>query len=122
MGGDGGFYRKAVSKADVAIQPSVWAAWATAVAKGNTEPGAGSRIRVGLVSQCQVVMGDMRTVVLSQVVMMMTLIVQQVCTIQTRWRLPLLLCCQVMHPHPVKHVLFRMACTASPHATLACVL
>ena len=68
MGGDGGFYRKAVSKVDAAVQPSVWAAWATAVAKGNQEPGAGRRVRVGLVSQCRVAMGDMTTVGLLQVV------------------------------------------------------
>ena len=43
MGGDGGFSRKAVSKVDAAIQPVVWAACATAVAKGNQEPGAGNR-------------------------------------------------------------------------------
>ena len=54
MGGDGGFSRKAVSKVDAAVQPSVWAACATAVAKSNQEPGAGNRVRVGLVSQCRV--------------------------------------------------------------------
>ena len=88
MGGDSGFYRKAVSKADV------WAARATAVAKGNQEPYAGNRVRVGLVSQCRVAVGDMGTVDhdLSQVVMI-TLVQQEVCTIQPRWRLQSLPCC-----------------------------
>ena len=93
MGGDGGFYRKAVSKVDAAVQPSVWAACATAMAKGNQEPGAGNRVRVGLVSQCRVAMGDMTTVDLSQVVVMITLVVQEVCTMPPRWRLQLLPCC-----------------------------
>ena len=95
MGGDGGFCRKAVSKVDAAVQPSVWAACATAVAKGNQEPGAGNRVRVGLVSQCRVAMGDMTTVdlQLSQVVVMITLVVQEVFTMPPRWRLQLLPCC-----------------------------
>ena len=95
MGGGGGFYRKAVSKVDAAVQPSVWAACATAVAKGNQEPGAGNRVLVGLVSQCRVAMGDMTTVdlQLSQVVVMITLVVQEVFTMPPRWRLQLLPCC-----------------------------